>query len=217
MLAQKTKQEVVSEFRCAEILRAAGKVVAQTGFDAATVDEIAAAAGLAKATLYTYFPSKRDLYLGAVKREIAQLIGLARQRMEAAPTTPEKIRAFIAALVWFAEQNRDGLALFFVEPASLLPGCFHKEWKHLHAQQTQLLETVLQQGAREGSIRPVDAAGVAFLIYDLTRAWITHRRLGWSKSTADEGIQCLFDLLWDGLSVSRDPANREEAACIRSC
>jgi AcrR family transcriptional regulator len=217
MLGRKTKQEVVSEFRCAEILRAAGKVFARTGFEAATVDEIAAAAGLAKATLYAYFPSKRDLYLGAVKREIGQLISLARRGIEAAPTTPEKIRAFIAALVRFAEQNRDGLALFFAEPASLLPGCFHKELKHLHAQQTRLLEAVLQQGAREGSIRPVDAAEVAFLIYDLTRAWVAHRRLGWSKSSAEEGIQCLFDLLWDGLSVSRDPANREEEACIRSC
>ena len=217
MLGRKTKQEVVSEFRCAEILRAAGKVFARTGFEAATVDEIAAAAGLAKATLYTYFPSKRDLYLGAVKREIAQLIGLARHGIEAAPTTPEKIRAFIAALVRFAEHNRDGLALFFAEPASLLPGGCHKEFKHLHAQQTQLLEAVLQQGAREGSIRRVDAGEVAFLIYDLTRAWITHRRLGWSKSSPDEGIQCLFDLLWNGLSVSRDPANHGEEACIRSC
>src|SRR5260370_32603480 len=44
MAAQpKTKQEVVSEFRCGTILEAARKVFAKKGFEAATVDDVAEA------------------------------------------------------------------------------------------------------------------------------------------------------------------------------
>ena len=45
----KTKQEVVSEFRCGTILEAARRVFAKKGFELATVDDIAEAAGVAKA------------------------------------------------------------------------------------------------------------------------------------------------------------------------
>ena len=60
---KKTKQDVVSEFRSAEIVGVARKVFARKGFHDATVDEIAETAGLAKGTVYVYFRSKRSLYL----------------------------------------------------------------------------------------------------------------------------------------------------------
>ena len=69
-LTGKTKHDVVSEFRCGEILAAARKVFAVRGFNEATVDEIAAAAGIAKGTVYLYFSSKKDIYLAALKQGI---------------------------------------------------------------------------------------------------------------------------------------------------
>ena len=115
MLGQKTKHEVVSEFRSGEILRAARRVFAREGFDAATVDEIADAAGLAKGTVYVYFHSKRDLYLAALKQGMAALIEETRRSIDRAPTAAEKIRAFIAARIRFAEENRESIAMDYAE------------------------------------------------------------------------------------------------------
>jgi AcrR family transcriptional regulator len=74
MIRKATKQEVVSEFRCNEILDAARKIFAKKGFADATMDEIAATCGLAKGTLYLYFKSKRDVYLRTLQHGAIELL-----------------------------------------------------------------------------------------------------------------------------------------------
>ncbi len=66
----RTKQDVVTEFRCSEILEAARKTFAVQGFAATTMDAIAEQAHIAKGTLYLYFPSKRDIYMAALRQGI---------------------------------------------------------------------------------------------------------------------------------------------------
>ena len=55
------KHEEYAEARRDQILEAALRIFARKGFAESTVDEIAVGAGLAKATLYLYFPSKEVL------------------------------------------------------------------------------------------------------------------------------------------------------------
>ena len=55
------KHEQYAEARRDQILDAALRIFARKGFAESTVDEIAVEAGLAKATLYLYFPSKEAL------------------------------------------------------------------------------------------------------------------------------------------------------------
>ena len=43
------------------IIHAVNRLLAEKGFDAMTVDEVAARVGIAKASLYKHFPSKEDL------------------------------------------------------------------------------------------------------------------------------------------------------------
>jgi TetR/AcrR family fatty acid metabolism transcriptional regulator len=64
-----------------EILTAAEKVFAAKGYAAATVDEVAAAAGVSKGTMYNYFENKRDLFhqvfsemIAGEESDVAELI-----------------------------------------------------------------------------------------------------------------------------------------------
>ncbi|MFO1244764.1 MAG: TetR/AcrR family transcriptional regulator [Ramlibacter sp.] len=50
------------------IVRTVNRLLAEKGFDAMTVDEVAAAVGIAKASLYKHFPSKEDLAAAAMVR-----------------------------------------------------------------------------------------------------------------------------------------------------
>jgi AcrR family transcriptional regulator len=50
--------------RPVEILEAAERVFSRCGYDRATTREIAAQAGVSEGTLYNYFSSKRDIFLG---------------------------------------------------------------------------------------------------------------------------------------------------------
>lgn len=50
------------------IIDAASRLLAEKGFDAMTLDEVAAEVGVAKASLYKHFPSKEDLAAAALVR-----------------------------------------------------------------------------------------------------------------------------------------------------
>jgi AcrR family transcriptional regulator len=50
------------------IVQAVNRLLAEKGFDAMTVDEVAARVGIAKASLYKHFPSKEDLAAAAMVR-----------------------------------------------------------------------------------------------------------------------------------------------------
>ncbi|WP_287918606.1 TetR/AcrR family transcriptional regulator [Tibeticola sp.] len=50
------------------IIAAVNRLLAEKGFDAMTVDEVAAEVGIAKASLYKHFPSKEDLACAAMVR-----------------------------------------------------------------------------------------------------------------------------------------------------
>ena len=72
-VAGRTRKDVVTEFREAEILQAARQVFARQGFADASMEEIAQVAGLAKGTLYLYYDSKRELYRAALRAGLVEL------------------------------------------------------------------------------------------------------------------------------------------------
>ena len=52
-----------------QVLEGAQQIFFRDGFDGASVDDIAKAAGVSKATLYSYFPDKRLLFMEVARRE----------------------------------------------------------------------------------------------------------------------------------------------------
>ncbi|MEM8870164.1 MAG: TetR/AcrR family transcriptional regulator [Pseudomonadota bacterium] len=61
-----------AERKVEQILNGATKVFMEQGFEGASVDEIAAAARVSKATLYSYFPDKRELFRHVIATECAR-------------------------------------------------------------------------------------------------------------------------------------------------
>jgi TetR/AcrR family transcriptional regulator len=80
------------------ILRAAAAEFAARGFDGATVDRIAARAGVNKALLYYYFHNKAGLYR-EILRDLFAAVATAVSNVRAAGGTPEaQLVGFIRAL-----------------------------------------------------------------------------------------------------------------------
>lgn len=195
----RTKQDVVSEFRTAGILEAARKVFARKGFNGATVDEIAEAAGLAKGTVYLYFSSKRDVYLAALKQGLTSLIEETRRAVSAAATPAEKLRAFVTTRLQFAEDNRDLAPILQVEFANLVLPHSSRGFRHLYMEQVRTLRSVLEEAAASGQIRAVRADVAAVMVYEMTRSLVMQRRMGWSKASLEEDLEMLLGLIWNGL------------------
>jgi len=198
----KTKRDVLVEFRHAEILQAARRVFADKGFSDASVDEIAQAAGVAKGTVYLYYPSKRDIYWEALKGGLVALCEVLETAVRAADSTENKIRAFMRTKMLFFEEHRDFFKIYHAEfvNAGAQPGCFERDLKVFHVRQMRLLTDAIEDGMRRRSIRKLPADETAFAILHLTRGVITQRLLGLSRSGIEEAISLLFDLTWKGLA-----------------
>jgi AcrR family transcriptional regulator len=61
------RKKRITEQRQQQLLEAAAKVFTSKGYAAATVPEIAAAAGVAVGTIYNYYPGKRALFIAVIK------------------------------------------------------------------------------------------------------------------------------------------------------
>jgi TetR/AcrR family transcriptional regulator of autoinduction and epiphytic fitness len=78
------------------IISAVNRLLAEKGFDAMTVDEVAADVGIAKASLYKHFPSKEDLAAAAM----VSVMRRAQAFLDALPTDAPPMDNLRAVVAW---------------------------------------------------------------------------------------------------------------------
>jgi AcrR family transcriptional regulator len=96
------------------ILRVAGQVFAEGGYDRASMDHIAALAGVSKPMLYAYFGSKEGLYVAYIERTGGELV----ERLvvaDSADGQSGRLRSVIGEFLAFVEEHRDGWTVLFRE------------------------------------------------------------------------------------------------------
>lgn len=200
-LAARTKHQVVTEFRCSEILTAARKLFSARGFQAVTIDEIAAEAGLAKATVYQYFPSKQDIYIAALRAGVDEMVKLIQARMGAAVGAWAKTEAFVRTRLEYLEQNREFFAIYHSEFGNLThPATLNSEFQAIYRRQFEALLEVFQQGIASGEIAAVSPETLAITVYEATRGLCLHNTLGWSTASIEEQVASLMQILSTGVA-----------------
>ncbi len=190
----RTKKQVVSEFRRAEIIRAARTVFARRSFSGAIMDEIAAEAGVAKGTLYLYFKSKMEIYRAALDDDMKVLKKDTLDRLDAALTLKDKIRAFALARIQRAEENKDFFRIMDAEFGA--PQYTRSQYRDWLREPVQHLAAAIQRASATGEIRFVDAEKTAWLIVDATRGIIQRRLLSQNNAHPSEDAHFLVEFLW---------------------
>ena len=94
------------------ILKAAGKLFREKGFAATRSEEVAARAGVAKGTLYLYFPSKEELFKAVVRNNIASLIAEGQQIADAFEGSSEELLRLLMHGWWRRIGETDAGAIF---------------------------------------------------------------------------------------------------------
>lgn len=202
-LLGKTRKDAIKEFRTAELLGAARRVFAEKGFHAATVDDIASAAGVAKGTVYLYYHSKQDVYWGALEHGITELHNEIQVCLAAEKTPENKVRAFIEIKIRYFEMNRDFFRIYFSELGTAFshPAQMPPQFEQMYLRQARMLESMLQEGIDTGAIRPIRTDTAAVAISDLIRGIIVQRLLGWSTKDVESDVNFVFDLVWRGIAA----------------
>src|SRR5436305_14524327 len=108
----KSKEDVVQEFRVQSIQEAAIRVISRKGMAAATMQEIAEEAGVAKGTIYLYFRDRDELVEKTFETAITQLILRVETAMDGNKSLEEKIRSAMTAKLEFFRENREFFRLY---------------------------------------------------------------------------------------------------------
>src|SRR5438477_4627780 len=87
------------------IASTAAKLFATEPFHKVRLDDVAAAAGVGKGTLYIYFSSKEDLYFSIIYDGFGALIDGLHEQLKSDPPPTVALETIVAGLTHFAFQN----------------------------------------------------------------------------------------------------------------
>jgi AcrR family transcriptional regulator len=209
-----TKKEIVTAFRTREILAAARQVLEQRGLEAMTMEEIAAAAGVAKGTLYLYFQSKDDLIQALITLVAENILKDLEAALQAPGMPSEKLRRMVSVLLEYLNRER---LLFPIYARELLRGRresregFWRNYQELEERFVTLVTSLFAEGIAAGQFISANPRLLTFLIRGLVRATGYYQQAEGQAEAAKEALPVILTLLSTGL-IREKQSPIEEAA-----
>jgi AcrR family transcriptional regulator len=95
------------------ILDAALEVFSRRGYNGASIDEIAQAAGISKALIYEHFPSKKDLHVSLLERHVQDIFVRLAETADTGDPGEMRLRNGVNAFFEWVERHPDAFRLLF--------------------------------------------------------------------------------------------------------
>jgi AcrR family transcriptional regulator len=108
-----TRRRLAGPQRRAAILEAALGVFARRGYAAASIDQIAVAAGVSKALIYEHFASKRELQVALLQDNVSELFARLAQSAATGEPGDVRLRNGVDAFLRFVQERRDAWTMLF--------------------------------------------------------------------------------------------------------
>lgn len=206
-MAAKSKEEVVQEFRMQSIQEATMKVIARKGMAAATMQEIAEEAGVAKGTLYLYFRDRDELVEKTFENAMTQLHERIDTALGGEGTIEEKLRQVIAAKFKFFEDHREFFRLYMsLRIPEGNPAQQRRQKRTCQPQyraRVDQLVGVFEDAMKRGEIREMDPRRLALLFIEGTNAIVIERIMEESAPPAADDIELIAGTLFDGIGIRK--------------
>ncbi|MEN9937852.1 MAG: hypothetical protein RLZZ387_4431 [Chloroflexota bacterium] len=157
-----------------EIIEAAQSLIAEKGYGAMSMDELAAHVGISKPTLYSHFATKGDLVVEAATRELRQMAKLIESQPE--ERSPLERLAFVMQKILERQLQAHSLGIGpWPEVFRLL--CEHESSLSCMQQLDRYIVAQVQAGMAHGEIDPaLDEAAVVRAFYGMASA-VPHGRI----------------------------------------
>ena len=181
------------------ILLAARPLFVARGFNAVSMQQIADAVGVNKATLYHHFRDKEELFLEVVREEIERATISMQAVLCMAGSFRERLLALTSSL--FATTQIDYFRLiadlheYVAEPLRLqLLEQTPPPWK--------AIRPTIEQAIADGDIRPIPVELAILFVFHSIFGQVKLAKMGALSYPADDDLaKLIVDLLMDGLSV----------------
>ena len=182
-----------------EILEAAAHIFGRKGFHATSMQDIADAVNLQKASLYHHIDSKQEILLALLDQALDLLIEDLEAIVESDSPPPAKLEAAIHNYVEKMADHADLASVLLLEYRSL---AVENQRRHIDRRDRfeQLWRQILTEGMQSGDFRDLDPAVTGFALLGVQNWMITwyqpNGRLDPGKLAAH-----FHDLFSEGLAV----------------
>jgi AcrR family transcriptional regulator len=185
------------------MLDAAERAMVRSGYEQATMQQIAAETGCSPGTFYLYFKNKQVLLDAIVRRHMTAMLQAARQAMAPAKDPLEKVRQTLSAALRYWQPREAVMRLVFtawpMRHQAIQDRFIEMGWKE-YAEFRQETQGYIQDAQKQGLVRrdlPADTL-MEFLdtvSFGLVEAFSFSPR----PKTVEEKIRVLWGLLAGGL------------------
>ena len=203
MLPPKSKEEVVQAFRIQSIQDATMRVIARKGMSAATMQEIAEEAGVAKGTIYLYFRDRDELVEKTFESAMKQLMAQIDAALDLDVPFEETIRAVMNAHLSFFGDNREFFRLYLSMRMPEGPMVRQRRQKQQCAPQfrarAEKFAKTLAAAMDRGELRRADPYKLALFIIEGSAAVILERLTEDAPPDPEQDVDLLVGLILDGI------------------
>ncbi len=180
------------------IVEVAAGLFARYGFRKTTVADVIRSAGVARATVYKYFPTKEDIFQAVIHMEMRDMLLKVREEVAKKTKTRDRLRA--AAQTHGAEiRKKVNVYRLTMKTLSDVIPVRTKEAEELGREALQLYSWILSEGVKAGEIVVDDAEATAWSILLALKGLFMPTLAGELDDRSAGAIDTLMDLIWNGL------------------
>jgi AcrR family transcriptional regulator len=183
------------------------QLFAKRGYEATTVEEIAAKASVSKPVVYEHFGGKEGLYAVVVDREIAALLNGITGALSADLSSRETLERAAMALLEYIETSTDGFRILVRDsPTGQATGSFASLISDVASQVEHILAAEFKRRKLDPKAAPLYAQMLVGMVALTGQWWLDSRKM----KKADVAAH-LVNLAWNGLAgLEKKPTLRSE-------
>lgn len=187
-----------------DIIQAAAQIFRQKGYDATSMQDIADAVGLQKASLYHHVQSKQEILLVILDHALDLMIDDLQAVLASSGDPEDKIRRAVRVTIGRLTEDSDLAGVLLLEHRSLEPKLRSRHVAR-RDRYDALWRQLVQSGIDAGALRPVDVQLASFALLGVQNWTITWYREG-GRLSVDQIADSFADLFLNGLRVDHQGA-----------
>lgn len=189
------RKRMTGKERRQQLLGIGRELFAERGYDASSVEEIAARAGVSKPVVYEHFGGKEGIYAVVVDREMRTLLDMMGEALTA-DHARSKIEKAALALLRYVEENTTGFRVLTRDShVASGTGSFASLINDIASQVEHIMVAEFEERGYDPALAPMYAQALVGM-WALTGQWWLEVR----KPRRDVVAAHLVNLAWNGLS-----------------
>ncbi|WP_223830258.1 TetR/AcrR family transcriptional regulator [Nocardiopsis quinghaiensis] len=189
------RKRMTGKERRQQLVEIGRELFAERGFDATSVEEVAARAGVSKPVVYEHFGGKEGIYAVVVDREMRVLLGMMGEALTA-DSARNKIENAALALLRYVEENTVGFRVLTRDShVASGTGSFASLINDIASQVEYIMVDEFAERGYDPALAPMYAQALVGM-WALTGQWWLEVR----KPKREVVAAHLVNLAWNGLS-----------------